>query len=179
MIFLAIWTCCKVGSSGNYFSTAILISLISFPFIMFILLPLKQFRRCHNFYLELHSDMKVSKFPISLKNVSLSDFLSWFLSSNTTENNEVSKYTRVFFFIFVYRLGMAYNGWRMSEVRAKRGFGSSEYNEASQIPAFYVRRTIARVQRGKEAGCFRSVRKLAVKSVVAVFSSYFQSYLFP
>ena len=63
----------------------------------------------------VNSDMKVSKFPISLKNISVSDFLSGFLSSNTTEITEVSKYTRVFLFIFAYRLGMAYSGLRLYE----------------------------------------------------------------
>jgi len=38
----------------------------------------------------------------------------------------------------------------------------------SLIPACYVPRAIARVQRGKEAEGFRSVRKPAVNSVVAV-----------
>jgi hypothetical protein len=59
--------------------------------------------------------MKVSKFPISLKNVSVCNFLSGFLSSNSTEITEVSKYTLVFLFIFAYRLGMAYNGSRLYE----------------------------------------------------------------
>ena len=63
----------------------------------------------------VNSDMKVSKFPISLKNVSVSNFLSGFLSSNTTEITDVSKYTRVFLFIFVYRLGMAYSGLQLYE----------------------------------------------------------------
>ena len=40
------------------------------------------------------SEMKDSKFAISLKNVSVSDFLSGFLSSNSAETNEVSQFRR-------------------------------------------------------------------------------------
>lgn len=66
------------------------------------------------------SDMKVLKFPISLKNVSVSNFLSGFFSSNSTEITEVSKYTLAFLFIFVYRLGMAHNVLSVSEVSRRK-----------------------------------------------------------
>jgi hypothetical protein len=50
----------------------------------------------------------------------VSDFLSGFLSSDSTENTAGSKYTLVSLFIFVYRLGMAYNVSSVSEVSRRK-----------------------------------------------------------
>ena len=61
--------------------------------------------------------MKVSKLSISAKKASVSDFLSGFLSSNSAEITEVTRYTLIFLRIFIYLLGMAYNGWGVCEVR--------------------------------------------------------------
>ena len=60
--------------------------------------------------------MKVSKLSISAKKASVSDFLSGFLSSNSAEITEVTRYTLIFLRIFIYLLGMAYNVPGISEV---------------------------------------------------------------
>ena len=64
--------------------------------------------------------MKVSKLSISAKKASVSDFLSGFLSSNSAEITEVTRYTLIFLRIFIYLLGMAYNGLQTYEVRLCR-----------------------------------------------------------
>ena len=56
---------------------------------------------------------------------SVSDFLSGFLSSNSAEITEVTKYTLIFLLIFIYLLGMAYNVPRYLKSSCQAGFGRS------------------------------------------------------
>jgi len=92
--------------------------------------------------------MKVSKLSISAKKASVSDFLSGFLSSNSAEITEVTKYTLIFLLIFIYLLGMAYNALRVYEARK----GSGERQRTAYLLLYAVAISISIIGISGEAG---------------------------